>query len=92
MSSWCGQRKTTLFYLCLYELVRPVVTYGCEIYVQRDIHEHKLRVFERKEEDKRPNKKNQDWSWRIKTKTEKDLLIKHADVFRYVYITTQRIR
>jgi len=37
--------KTTFFDLCLYGLIRPVVTYGCEIYVQKDIREQKLRVL-----------------------------------------------
>jgi hypothetical protein len=34
--------------------------------------------------------KNRDESWRIKTKEEKDSLIKYTDVFRY--IRAQRIR
>ena len=43
-----------------------------------------MRVFERKVKRKINGAiKNRDESWRIKTKEEKDLLIKHADVFRY---------
>jgi hypothetical protein len=78
-------QKTTFFDLCLYRPIRPVVMYGCEIYVQ------KLSVFERKvkREINGPTK-NRDESWRIKTKEEKNMLIKHADVLRY--ITAQRIR
>ena len=51
----------------------------------------KLRVFERKVKRKINGPiEIRDESWRIRTKAEKDLLIKHADVFRY--ITAQRIR
>jgi hypothetical protein len=48
-------------------------------------------LFERKVKRKiNGTIKNRDESWRIKTKKEKDLLIKHADVF--TYIRAQRIR
>jgi hypothetical protein len=83
--------KITFCDLCLYRLIRPVVTYGCEIYVQKDRRKHKLTVCEREVRRKINDPiKNRDESWRIKTKEEKDLLIKHADVFRY--IRAQRIR
>jgi hypothetical protein len=64
-------------------LIRPVLTYECETWVLKDIHEQ--QVFERKVMTKIYGPiKCQDWSWRIRTNEEIDLLIKHADIVRYI--------
>ena len=39
---------TRISKMCIYKsLIRPVVTYGCESWILKDIREQQLRVFER---------------------------------------------
>jgi len=56
-------------------VIRPAVTYGCETWVLKDIHEQRLKSawMEGNEEDTQPNK-NEDGRWRIRTNEEIDLL------------------
>jgi hypothetical protein len=49
------------------------------------IYDQQFRVFERKVMRKICDPiKNRDGNWRIRTNGEMDLLIKHADVVRYI--------
>jgi hypothetical protein len=68
-----------------WSIIRPVVTYGCEIWVLKETTKNKLIVFERKVLRKifGPTKER-DGTWRIKTNDELDKLIKHKNIIKYI--------
>jgi len=64
-----------------WSVIRPVVVYGCETWVLKEIIIQKLSVFERKILRKifGPTKED-NGNWRIKTNIELDELIKHWNI------------
>jgi hypothetical protein len=71
-------------------LVRPVVTYACEMWILKENIKTKLRVFERKVLRRiyGPTKEK-DSTWRIKSNEELNRLIGNKNIINY--IKTQRL-
>jgi hypothetical protein len=68
-----------------WSVIRPVVTYACEIWVLKENVIQKLMIFERKVLRKIfGSAKQQNGLWRIKTNEELDKLIKHKNIIRFV--------
>ena len=70
-----------------WSVIRPVVVYGCEIWVLKESIIQRLSVFKRKMLRKffGPTKE-ENGSWRIKTNIELDELIKHRNIIKYVKV------
>jgi hypothetical protein len=70
--------------LC-WSVIRPIVVYGCEIWVLKESIIQRLSVFERKILRKifGPTKED-NGIWRIKTNKKLDELIKHRNIINYV--------
>jgi hypothetical protein len=68
-----------------WSIIRPIVTYVCEIWVLKETIKNKLMVFERKVLRKifGPTKER-DGIWRIKTNDELDKLIRHKNIINYI--------
>jgi len=66
-------------------LVRPVVTYACEMWVLKENIKSKLRVFERKVLSRiyGPAKES-DGTWRIKSNDELNRLIGNKNIINYI--------
>jgi hypothetical protein len=66
-------------------LIRPVVTYGCEVWTLTDRDEQHLRIFERRILRKIFGPvQNEDGSWRIRMNYELNELIGNADIVRFI--------
>jgi hypothetical protein len=66
-------------------LIRPIVTYGCEAWTLTNRDEQYLRIFERRILRKIFGPmQNKDGFWRIRMNHELKDLIKNADIVRYV--------
>ena len=74
-------------YVCLTlspDIIRPTVTFGCEVWVLKETVKNKLMVFERKVLRKIFDPiKQRDGTWRIKTNNELDDLIRHKNVINH---------
>jgi len=68
-----------------WSIIRPIVTYGCEVWVLKETIKNKLMVFERKVLRKMfgPTKER-DGTWRIKTNDELDELIRHGNLINHI--------
>jgi len=65
-------------------LIRPVVTYGCEVWTLTNRDEH-LRIFERKILSKTYGPvQNEDGSWIIRMNYELNELIRNSDIVRFI--------
>ena len=75
-------------YVCLTlspDIIRPTVTFGCEVWVLKETVKNKLMVFERKVLRKIFDPiKQRDGTWRIKTNNELDDLIRHKNVINQI--------
>jgi hypothetical protein len=66
-------------------LIRPIVTYGCEVWTLTNRDEKYLRIFERRILRKIFGPvQNEDGFWRIRMNYELNDLIKNADIVRFV--------
>jgi len=66
-------------------LIRPVVTYGCEAWTLINRDEQHLRIFERRILRKIFGPvQNEDGSWSIRMNYELNKLIKNADIVRFI--------
>jgi len=66
-------------------LVRPVVTYACEMWVLKENIKTKLKVFERKVLRRIYGPTNQkDGTWRIKTNEEMNRLSDNKNIINYI--------
>jgi hypothetical protein len=77
--------KTKKSKLKLYwSIIRPIVTYACEIWVLKETIKNKLTVFEKKMLRRifGPTKERDD-TWRIKTNDELDELIIHKNIINH---------
>jgi hypothetical protein len=62
-------------------LIRPAVTYGCEVWTLTNRNEQYLRIFERRILRKIfGSVQNEDGLWRIRMNYELNDLIKNADI------------
>ena len=77
----CKKSKLRLY--C--SIVRPTVTYGCEVGGLKGTVKNKLMVFERKvlRRNFGPTKER-DGTWRIKTSDELDELIRHKNIINHI--------
>jgi hypothetical protein len=68
-----------------WSIIRPIVTYVCEIWVLKETIKNKLMIFERKVLRKifGPTKER-DGTCRIKKKDELEKLIKHKNIINYI--------
>jgi hypothetical protein len=68
-----------------WSIIRPIVTYGCEVWVLKGTIKNQLMVFERKVLRRifGPTKEG-DGTWRIKTNDELDELIRHKNIINYI--------
>ena len=68
-----------------WSIIRPIVTYGCEMWVLRETIKTKLMAFERKVLRKIfGHTKERDGTWRIRTNDELDKLTRHKNIINYV--------
>jgi hypothetical protein len=71
-----------------WSVIRPTVVYGCEKWAFKESIIQRLSVFERKilREIFGPTKEDNgtNGTWRIKTNSELDKLIKHRNIINYV--------
>ena len=66
-------------------MIRIAITWGCEIWALKNLHEQKLSALERKVMRKISGTiKDQNGTWRIITNEEIDLLIENANMFIYI--------
>jgi hypothetical protein len=67
-----------------WNIIRPVATYTCEVWILKEIIKNKLMVFERKVLRRNfcPTKER-DGTWRIKTKDELFELIRHKNIINH---------
>ena len=66
-------------------MIRITITWGCEIWALKNLHEQKLSALERKVMRKISGTiKDQNGTWRIITNEEIDLLIENANMFIYI--------
>jgi len=66
-------------------LIRPVVTYGCEVWKLTNQDEQHLRTFERRILKKIfGSVQNEDGSWRFRMNYELDELTGNADIVRFI--------
>jgi hypothetical protein len=66
-------------------LIRPVVTYGCEVWTQTNQDEQHLRIFERRILIKIFGpEQNEDGSWRIRMNYELNELTGNAGTVRFI--------
>ena len=68
--------------LC-FSVIRPLVTYACEIWILEEAITSKLMVFERKILRKIFGPTYENGSWRIKTNQELEKLIKHKNIINF---------
>ena len=68
-----------------WSIIRPIVTYACEVWVLKETIRNKLTVFERKVLRKifGPTKARVG-TWRIKTNDELDELIRHKNITNHI--------
>jgi len=68
-----------------WSIIRPIVTFACEVWVLKETVKNKLMVFERKVLRKTfgPTKER-DGTWRIKTNDELDELIRHKNIINHI--------
>jgi len=68
-----------------WSIVRPIVTYACEVWVLKETMKNKLMVFEWKVLRKifGPTKER-GGTWRIKTNDELDELIRHKNIINHI--------
>jgi len=68
-----------------WSIIRPIVTYACEVWVLKEAIKNKLMVFERKVLRKifGPTKER-DGTWRIKTNDELGELIRHKNTINHL--------
>jgi len=68
-----------------WSIIRPKVTYGCEVWVLKGTVKNNLMVFERKVLRKIFGpRKERDGTWRIKTNDELDELIRHKNKINHI--------
>jgi hypothetical protein len=67
-----------------WSIIRPIVTYACEVWVLKETVKNKLMAFERKVLRKTfgPTKER-DGTWRIKTNDESDELVRHKNIINH---------
>jgi len=65
-------------------VIRPVVTYACEIWTIKETITNRLMVFERKVLRKIFCPNNEKGIWRIKTNHELDKIIKHKNILNLI--------
>ena len=78
--------KEYIIKLKLYwSIIRPIVTYVCEVWVLKETIRNELMVFERKLLRKifGPTKER-DGTWRVKTNDELDELIRHKNITNHI--------
>jgi hypothetical protein len=68
-----------------WSIIRPIVTYACEVWVLRETIKNKLMVFESKVLRKIFGlTKERDCAWRIKTNDELDELLRHKKIINHI--------
>jgi len=68
-----------------WSIIRPIVTYACEVWVLKETIKNKLMIFERKVLRKIfGHTKERDGTWRIKTNDELDELIRHKNIINHI--------
>jgi hypothetical protein len=68
-------------------LIRPVVTYGCEVWTLINRDEQHLTIFERRIlRNIFGPVQNEDGSWRIRMNDEPNELIGNSDIVRFINI------
>jgi hypothetical protein len=68
-----------------WSIIRPTVTYACEVWVLKETVKNKLMIFERKVLRKIFGPaKERDGTWRIKTNDELDELIRHNNIINHI--------
>jgi hypothetical protein len=67
-----------------YTVIRPTVTYSCEIWILKETIINKLSVFERNPLRKIFGPKNENGIWRTKTNQELDEIIKHKNIINFI--------
>ena len=78
-----GSKKSKL--KLYWSIIRPTVTYGCEVWVLKETIKNKLLVFERKVLRKIFGlTKERDGTWRIKTNYEFDEFIRHKNIINHI--------
>jgi hypothetical protein len=65
-------------------LIRPVVTYGCEVWTMKKEDENILRRFERKIIRRIYGPVRQEREWRTRNNEEIDNIIRKKDIVRFV--------
>jgi hypothetical protein len=71
-------------------VIRPIVTYACEIWTVKETITNRLMVFERKVLRKIFGPNNENGIWRIKTNQGLNKIMKHKNIVNF--IRAQRLR